>query len=317
MNYIFGYTGFKNAPLSSPNIFEQINNWGRIALIDTKNVFEEAGYTVIHTYIDSIFAKSENRINKESIDSLLYQVEMRTGLPISLDCIYKWVAFLPSKMNKKYSVPNSYFGVFEDGTIKTRGIECRRGDKPPYVKEGQLMIIEILSKMENLSDLNTFLPEVYKYVMNHVRRIKYDKVSNEELIITQRLSKNLEDYKIPSHAAKAGIQLKNNDVDIRAGSKVQFIYVKGKPRVLAWDLVHKTKNYQIDKEYYIYLFENAVKTVLEPFGVEEYFISNLINLDPMKQLSFIEKDLGIRRFSNITNKNYEQLNDLNNSFINL
>ena len=134
----FGYTGFKNAPLSSPNIFEQINKWGRVALKDTKNVFEDAGYQVIHAYIDSIFVKSEKRITDEAIDQLLYQVEKRTGLPISLECVYKWVVFLPSKMNKKYSIPNSYFGVFEDGEIKTRGIQCRRNDKPPYVKNGAI-----------------------------------------------------------------------------------------------------------------------------------------------------------------------------------
>ena len=38
---------------------------------------------------------------------------------------------------------------------------------------------------------------------------------------------------MPSHAAKAGKQLKDKGVDVRAGSKVQFIYVKGTPRVLA------------------------------------------------------------------------------------
>ncbi|MEZ4909099.1 MAG: DNA polymerase domain-containing protein [Saprospiraceae bacterium] len=292
----FGYTGFKNAPLSSPNIFEQINKWGRIALIQTKDIFEEQGFDVLHIYIDSIFVKREEPITDEIIDSLLIKVKKETGLPISLECIYKWVVFLPSKVNSRYVVPNSYFGVFQNGDIKARGIQCRRGDKPPFVKNSQIKIIEMLAEAKDLSCIRETFPQIFNFIMKQVEKIKQGQIPIEDLIITQRLSKNIEDYIMPSHVAKAGIQLKSAGVDIRAGSKIKFIYIKGNPRVLPWDLVPNSKGYQIDIEHYISLFKDAVKTVLIPFSIEEDFIENLIKLIPAKQLSFIPINERLRKF---------------------
>jgi len=48
----------------------------------------------------------------------LAAIEGQTGIPIALEGVYRWVAFLPSKRDKRIPVPNRYFGVFQDGEIK-------------------------------------------------------------------------------------------------------------------------------------------------------------------------------------------------------
>ena len=43
-------------------------------------------------------------------------------------------------------VPNRYFGVFEDGAVKARGIELRRHDTPPFVAGAQAVVLAYLAR---------------------------------------------------------------------------------------------------------------------------------------------------------------------------
>ena len=45
---------------------------------------------------------------------------MLTGIPIALDGVFKWVAFLLSKRDARVSVSNQYIGAFENRTLKFR-----------------------------------------------------------------------------------------------------------------------------------------------------------------------------------------------------
>ena len=65
--------------------------------------------------------------------------------PIALEGIYRWVAFLPSRMDERVPVANRYFGVFRDGSFKVRGIEARRHDTPPFIAAAQLRLLETLA----------------------------------------------------------------------------------------------------------------------------------------------------------------------------
>jgi len=38
-----------------------------------------------------------------------------------MDGVYRWVVFLPSRVNERVPVANRYFGVFQSGEIKVRG----------------------------------------------------------------------------------------------------------------------------------------------------------------------------------------------------
>jgi hypothetical protein len=53
-------------------------------------------------------------------------IEKETGFALTFEGIHKWIAFIHSKQNNILPVPNRYFGVYEDGTLKVRGIEARR-----------------------------------------------------------------------------------------------------------------------------------------------------------------------------------------------
>jgi DNA polymerase-2 len=78
--------------------------------------------------VDGLWVKKQGYRDVHAFQPLLDEIITRTGLPIALDGIYRWVAFLPSRMDERVPVPNRYFGVFQDGSLKMRGIEVRRHD---------------------------------------------------------------------------------------------------------------------------------------------------------------------------------------------
>ena len=51
-------------------------------------------------------------------------IEKETGFALTFEGIHKWIALVHSKQNDILPLPNRYFGAYEDGTLKIRGIEA-------------------------------------------------------------------------------------------------------------------------------------------------------------------------------------------------
>lgn len=51
---------------------------------------------------------------------------MLVDLPIALEGIYCWIAFLPSRTDVRILVANRHFGIFTHGWVSMYGIETRR-----------------------------------------------------------------------------------------------------------------------------------------------------------------------------------------------
>ena len=95
---------------------------------------------------------SQERIREEEVLDLCRKISEATGITMSLEGIYRWMAFLPSKGNPESPVANRYFGLFKNGKIKARGLSFRRGDMPPLIQEAQMRMIEVLAETEDVED---------------------------------------------------------------------------------------------------------------------------------------------------------------------
>jgi DNA polymerase-2 len=145
----FGYLGYRNARFGRIEAHEAVTAYGREALLRAKEVCEDFGFTVLHMYVDGLWVKPEadGAITRPAeYEPLLAAITEHTHLPISLDGIFRWVAFLPSRQDGRVPVPNRYFGVFQDGSLKVRGIEVRRHDTPPFIAQTQKDMLEILAQ---------------------------------------------------------------------------------------------------------------------------------------------------------------------------
>jgi DNA polymerase II len=200
----FGYLGYKNARFGRIEAHEAVTAYGREALLRAKEAAEDLGYEVLHLYVDGMWVKKAGHAKVGDFEPLLDEIIDRTGLPISLNGIYKWVAFLPSRQNRKVPVANRYFGVFQSGEIKMRGIELRRRDTPLFISKTQLEILQLLASSDHLTDA---LPKIRALLRQKINALRVGSFQLGEFVVRQTLSRTSDQYRGTSSVAEAVRQL--------------------------------------------------------------------------------------------------------------
>jgi DNA polymerase-2 len=270
----YGRLGFANSTFGRINSHEVVSYIGRKVLLTAKEIAEDHGFTVIHAYVDSLFICKPEATKEADFQSLLKEIEQETKLPIELEEIYPWMAFVSSRQNPNLSVANRFFGLQSDGEYKIRGLASRREDTPPFVANAQLEVLQILAKEKDPDQLTNLFPEILNSLLERVSALNDRKVPIEELLITQTLSRELSEYRTLSPVARAACQLQAIGKNIRMGQRIQFIYTKTKEGVWAWDLPDPPIPSFIDIAKYKELLFRAVHEVLQPLGVPENILRN-------------------------------------------
>ena len=265
----FGFLGYKNARFGRIEAHEAVTNGGREVLLRAKDVAESMGFEVLHLFVDALWLKKEGAVDKQDFQAVTDEISRQTTLGVSLDGVYRWVAFLPSRMDSRVPVPNRYFGVFQDGTLKVRGIETRRRDTPPWVASRQNQMLECLSKASTYELLPEYIRQAFDIFTKALSDLRANKVRLEDLVVTARISHDLEAYKSPTPAVRAAkILLANTGQRMRPGQKMKYIYVLGDPDVCPWEGSGALSADQVDKEKYIELMARAATSVFYPFGID-------------------------------------------------
>lgn len=259
----FGYLGYKNARFGRIESHEAVTSISRELMLQAKEIAEDMGFTILHMYVDSLFVQRDGTREKQDFMPLLETIHVQTKIPITLDGIYRWVCFLPSKRDKRIPVPNRYFGVFQSGEVKYRGIAARRRDTPYWVKKLQLQVLDCLSQARTLEEVDLYIPKAQGLIQKAWQDLRYGKIPLEELVITQSLSREVERYKTPSPAARAARQLLVMGKTAAPGQFMRFAFVRGKERVRAWELGVDPR--MVDLEMYRLLMERATDEILSMF----------------------------------------------------
>ncbi len=98
-----------------------------------------------------------------------------------------------------------------------------------------------------------------------------------QLLLAQRLTREIEDYRSPSPAARAARQLREVGKIVKPGQRVRFLYTLGAPGVRAWDLPAKPDPAALDLARYKELLLRAASEVLGPFGAPEAALEVLLS----------------------------------------
>jgi DNA polymerase-2 len=200
---------------------------------------------------------------------LLDEILERTGLPIALEGIYRWVAFLPSRVDGRVPVANRYFGVFQDGSAKLRGVEARRRDTPPFIVHTQLAILVALARSYHGDPQELPLAQILALLRRQLTSLRQGSPRPESLLVSQKLSRVLDEFRAPSPVARAAAQLQAAGKSTSPGQHIRFLYTRGDPGVHAWDLPGPPDPASLDVARYSELLLRAAGTILEPFGVSE------------------------------------------------
>jgi DNA polymerase-2 len=260
----FGYLGYKNARFGKIESHEAVTAMSRELMLQAKEVAEDMGFTVLHMYVDCLFVQQEGFHKPSEFTSLMNTIEEKTGIPIALEGVFKWVAFLASKRDARVPVPNQYFGAFQDGTLKYRGIELRRRDTTVWVRKIQLKALEVLAGANTPHEFADRIPDVMALVECAKRDLRIGRVPLEELVVHQRLSRTIEAYTTPSPAARAALQLQAQGRPFAPGQSLEFLFARNTTGVHAWELDETLDSGRLDTKRYCRLLDRAVQTVLDP-----------------------------------------------------
>jgi DNA polymerase-2 len=267
----FGYLGYRNARFGRIEAHEAVTAYAREMLLRAKEVAESRGFRMLHALVDSLWLHRPGATPADYHD-LARAIAGATGLPITVEGVYRWIAFLPSRTHPGVGVPNRYLGVFTDGTTKVRGIEARRSDMPAVVVRTQERMLRRLFRCATLADARAALPEVLGILEETLVRLRAGEVTAADVVCTTRLSQEVDRYRYRTAQALAARALDRAGVRLAPGEAVQYIITDADARV-PQDRVRpyglRGDDWHYDVDAYATLVLRAAATVLEPFGYPE------------------------------------------------
>jgi DNA polymerase elongation subunit (family B) len=271
----YGRLGFANSTFGRINAHEVVSYLSRMVITKAKFVAEAKGFDVLHLYVDSLFVSNPNA-SKEDFQAVVNEIERETRLPMELENVYSWFAFLGSRQNSNVSVANRFYGIAANGEHKIRGIALRRSDTPRLVATVQTGVLEILAKETDVAKLVDRLPAVLTFVQEQLNTLKNREVPLEELVVTQTLSRELDGYSVLSPLASAARQLQVQGKTVKMGQRIRLLYISPAPGVFAWGLPNPPDLRLIDVPRYQELVVRAVHEIIQPLGVTEQILKNWI-----------------------------------------
>jgi DNA polymerase-2 len=272
----FGYQGHAHSHFGLIDGHIAICAWARFIANKARKTAEGLEYGVLRLIIGSLFVRRKPDATchqQRQYMKLKEEIEKATNFEISYEDEYKWIVFLPSKNNPKVGVPNGYFGCYQDGTIKDRGIETRRHDTPAYFSRFQREILEIMAQGNNINEVKALIPKVKETFEKYKQQLKEGRVPLIDLVFTKMLSKNTNAYTANNTAETGAIyQLQEEGKSVRAGQILQYVITdyyrkNSRKRAIPVALINEKATY--DSKRYTQLLATVCNSVTEPFG---YFV---------------------------------------------
>ncbi len=244
----FGYTGYKNAKFGRIEVHEAITRRSREILMQTKDIAESMGFTVLHGIVDCLWVQGS------AVNELCAEVSRKTGLSADSEH-FDWIVFLP--LNDGFGAYNRYYGRLSDGSIKVRGIAARRHDTPEYIRTVQQEMLAIMATARTPADLVQVRDQVYPVYANAVRNLPG--AAPPDLAISRRISRTTYAHRCLEGAAVRAYR--DAGVEIAPGMKISYV-------------VRDARTYRVDPEwsagrcdlsYYRGLLEKAWKEISYAF----------------------------------------------------
>jgi DNA polymerase, archaea type len=262
----FGYLGFSNAKFGRIDAHIAVCAWDRKILIDTARIAEGRGFEVMHGIVDSLWLQKAGAGKSDYLE-LKAEIERETGFATSFEGIYKWVAFLPSKVEPNIPVLNRYFGVYQTGELKVRGIEARRHDTPLAFARCQMAILGVLAKAGSVTEAKTKIPECVDIFLGYAEALVRHELPASELAFTTNLSKAPAEYTTMTVQHAAIKQLVKEGASLHAGEGIRYVITDYKggdsKRATPLDMIRDATKY--DAGRYVRLLAETCASVLEPF----------------------------------------------------
>ncbi len=259
----FGYTGYRNARFGRIECHEAINAYGREIMLQASEMAEAHGFEILHGIVDSLWLKGNG-----DPERFCEHVSGHIGIPLEPEGVYKWLVFLPHRSHE-VGVLNRYYGLFEDGRFKIRGIELRKHDTTELVKDMQNDLLAHFSKASDSQQFLELLPSAMDVAGDYVEAVRSGTVPLSKLLMTKRVSQELEAYRQFNDSVAALMQLDQEGFDVNPGEAVRYMICDCRsrdPRKRVKVDSFLTGDEEYDAEAYVDLLLRGAEGMLLPFG---------------------------------------------------
>jgi DNA polymerase-2 len=263
----FGYLGYKNARFGRIEAHESTTACGRDTLLRAKEIAEANGYRFLHALTDALWVHRPGSTGEDH-RALVEEIGCATGVRIDIEGVYRWLAFPPSRMRAHCPVANRYFGAFEDGTIKMRGVEARRHDTVRWIREAQVEMLAVLAQAEDAAGYRARLAAgVFALARAKLEELQRGRVPPQALAIHHRLSRAPGEYRVNLPVALAARELARRGIQLAPGESIEYVLTQGGG---AWPLDgwNARDARRIDKVRYRELFLRMLESLAAPAGCD-------------------------------------------------
>src|SRR6267143_5735735 len=156
----FGYFRYRNARFGCAEVHQAIQCYGRASMTRARVIANSLGFSMIHAMTDCAFLHKPGVTRAEAIRAAR-RISREVGLPMSVEGVYRWIVFLPSKTHTTSStvgVPNRYYGLFEDGHLKVRGIDVQKHITPAWIYDAQQAMLDVFSEAKSSDQFVARIP---------------------------------------------------------------------------------------------------------------------------------------------------------------
>jgi len=268
----FGYTGYKNSRYGRIECHESITAYARTHLLNAMHIAERCGYNVLHGIVDSLWIQPQQNQTSQflPLEKVARTISRELCIKIKEAGRYKWIVFVKSK-GLDVGALTRYYGVFEDGSIKARGIELRQRNTPLFFKTLQHDILSLMSKATTKEEIHALLPNILDFVCKKAQHIISDNVSLDQLLLTTSVSRHPADYKVNTCVHDALLQAQHLGFNISPGQNIRYVVCDNSSkdpmkRVKIQEALHTNETILIDKDFYLRWLLRSVESLLLPFG---------------------------------------------------
>ncbi|MEM2996434.1 MAG: DNA polymerase domain-containing protein [Candidatus Bathyarchaeia archaeon] len=269
---IYGFSGCDVNRYGNVYTYAKINEVSRGLLVRAINVSRRMGYRVLYADCDSVFVQRD-WASREDYEILAAQIQEELGLPIALDKHFKFLVLLRQEADPDIEATRRYFGKLTNGELFYRGVELRRHDYPPFLKEFEERLMGILFDAETKEEVEQrqYMKAV-EYVVRMLEEVASGSIPPESLIITKMLRRPLDSYRALSPHVSAAIQMIQSGRRLKGGHSpylsppINFIYVNAEHpnpfrRVMPADMINGD-HHHYDREKYQEMLLDVAETVL-------------------------------------------------------
>jgi DNA polymerase elongation subunit (family B) len=266
----FGYQGYRNARFGRIECHEAINAYARDLLARLVPEAERTGYSVVHGIVDSLWLRPNDVDRPPDPEAFARRMTERFGLPLGYEGRYRWIVFLPA-VTHGLGVPNRYYGYYEHGEFKLRGIGARRHDTTVLVRRFEGEVLALFRAARDAEGVRALLPRALARADRFAEAVRSGSWPVEELLIAHRIGQAPEAFVTFTDSVAALRQLAEAGASRGAGEVVRYVLLDRRSRsfcdrVRPAELLEGNESY--DAAAYLELLARSAETLLAPLGVD-------------------------------------------------